>query len=479
MKFSVMCSVVASVTIGTSSMNFASASDDGLAAIRDISRLQVEEKSLRDAVASRTLTWLTGTSSNNDYVSVGRIANYFGFVGLRVASGQSLTRSAVANDTLSVLNPAQRKTLISLLQEQKEPLNETQSARFMINRALENLLAGESYDADAFDNLGKTYGATEAELGRTIGQALGNIAQSLTTEQMNKLNGIRAAHISGQAFSTKEQRLKLQLPKEDKQELVNLAARFLSWATGSQAFNDFEVVGKPSQHFGFVSLRIESNHGVKRGQVAKEVLALLTPEQHRTIDTAVNENADLFGEFLQERASLMRTLEVALVGDVIDSTKVQHFGAAVGELEARMTWSQATAMLAIRDSLSAEQAESLLALRSKYTAESDDSIALSSVDRGQQLFAQCLLCHQSTAQQLIAPDLSGIVGRDIAADRTSFDYSKALLAYADKQTIWSEEALNQFLESPKSHVPGTYMGFDGLTAADDRSALINYLKTLD
>ena len=479
MKFSALCSVVACAAICMSSINLVSASDDGLAAIRDISRLQVEEKSLRDAVASRTLTWLTGTSTSNDYVSVGRIANYFGFVGLRVASGQSLTRSAVANDTLSVLNPVQRNALISLLQEQIEPLNETQSARFMINRALENLLAGDSYNADAFGILGQTYGATEAELGRTIGQSLGDIAQSLTSEQMNKLRSIRAAHISGQAFSTKDQRLKLQLPREDKQELVNLAARFLSWTTGSLAFNDFEVVGKPSQHFGFVSLRVESNHGVKRGHVAKEVLALLTPEQHRIIDTAVNENADLFGEFLQERARLMRTLEVALAGEVIDSEKVQQFGAAVGELEARMTWSQATAMLAIRDSLSAEQSESLLALRRKYTAESDDSIASSSLDRGQQLFAQCLLCHQTTARQLIAPDLSGIVGRKIAADRNSYDYSKALLAYADKQSVWSEEALNKFLESPKSHVPGTYMGFDGLAAADDRSALIDYLNSMD
>ena len=68
--------------------------------VQDISQIEVDEEKLRHAVASRTLTWLTGSSSNNDYVSVGRLANFFGFVALRVSSGHSLSRSAVAKETL-------------------------------------------------------------------------------------------------------------------------------------------------------------------------------------------------------------------------------------------------------------------------------------------------------------------------------------------------------------------------------------------
>lgn len=61
--------------------------------LNDLSSHQVDTQQLRSALSSRTLTWLTGTSANNDYISVGRLANFFGFVALRVSSGHSLTRA--------------------------------------------------------------------------------------------------------------------------------------------------------------------------------------------------------------------------------------------------------------------------------------------------------------------------------------------------------------------------------------------------
>jgi len=226
---------------------------------------------------------------------------------------------------------------------------------------------------EAFLELGRKYGAAEAQLGRVIGQNFGVIAQTLSSSQVDALANIRALHISGKGQTIERQGLKLKLSKNDKKELVNLAARFLSWTTGSSEFNDFEVVGKPSQHFGFVSLRIESNHGVKRGDIAKEVLSMLVPEQQKIL--------------------------------------IHQLGGAVGEVEASMTWSQATAMLHVRDSLSEDQSADLLAMRAKYTATAQDSLPDDPVDRGRQLFAQCVLCHGSTEHNPIAPTLAGIVGR--------------------------------------------------------------------
>lgn len=144
-------------------------------------------------VASRTLTWLTGTSANNDYISVGRMANFFGFVALRVSSGQSLTRAHVARDTLAVLEPFQIDILISLLDEQIPPHAKTQAARVEMNRALEQLLVGEHVTPADFLALGRSYGVAEAELGRVIALRFGEIAASLTPEQTDNLSAIRAA----------------------------------------------------------------------------------------------------------------------------------------------------------------------------------------------------------------------------------------------------------------------------------------------
>ena len=449
---------------------------NSIGAVRDIKNIEVSEKHLQEAVASRTLTWLTGSSSNNDYISVGRTANYFGFVALRVASGQSLSRSNVAKDTLSVLTPSQRNMLSGLLKAQQQPFIATQESRFQINRALEGLLVDEQISREAFLELGRAYGANEALLGRVIAQTFGEIAQSLTVEQKESLSHIRAAHISGQGFDGQRTGLKLKLSKEEKKELVNLAARFLSWTTGSEEYNDFEVVGKPSQHFGFVSLRMDSNHGVKRGDVAREVLALLTADQQEILaDAAVHDVAE-FKVFLQGRGKLMRHLEVALAGQPVDAEKVQEFGARVGESEAKMTWSQAMAMIGIRNSLSEAQSSDLLAMRAKYTADTN-TLPANPVDRGRQLFAQCVLCHDSTSRQSIAPDLNGIVGRSIAIDPEFKGYSQAMKNYANENQLWSEGSLGQFLSSPKKLVPGTTMGFDGFDNAKDIEALIAYLKT--
>ena len=117
------------------------------------------------------------------------MANFFGFVALRVSSGQSLTRAHVARDTLAVLGSSQIDVLVALLDEQTPPHAATQAARVEMNRALERLLVGETVARDDFLLLGRTYGAAEAELGRAIAQRFGEIAASLTSEQKKQSGG--------------------------------------------------------------------------------------------------------------------------------------------------------------------------------------------------------------------------------------------------------------------------------------------------
>lgn len=454
------------------------AQNDG-SALRDLSGHEVDEAQLRSAVASRTLTWLTGNSANNDYISVGRIANFFGFVALRVSSGQSLTRAHVARDTLAFLEPLQTDILVALLEEQSLPHATTQETRVEINRALERRLVGEEVSQAGFLVLGRNYGAAEAELGRVIAQRFGQIAASLTLQQQDSLAAIRAAHVAGQPDMIPNPGTRMRLPDVDRQELVNLAARFLSWTTGSPEFNDFEVVGKPSQHFGFVSLRLASGHSVRRGGLAGEVLDLLTPDQRQILDLAVGQNAELFPEFLAVRAELMRELEVALNGDVVHRETIRRIGAKVGEIEARMTWAQANAMLDVRDALTADQLDALLAMRARYTVANPDGASQEAVDHGRQLFAQCVLCHAQSRENKVAPSLADIVGREIAADAGYDLYSPALRRFAQSEETWSTDLLDAFLRSPRALVPGTTMGFDGFDSAGDRAALLDYLTTLD
>ena len=228
-----------------------------------------------------------------------------------------------------------------------------------------------------------------------------------------------------------------------------------------------------------MSLRLASGHSVRRGAVAGEVLDLLTPEQHEMLDAAVQQNADAFPEFLAVRSALLRALEVALQGEVIDHEAVRRLGAAVGEIEAKMTWAQANAMLRVRDALSTEQLNALLDMRAKYTVAEPDGAPENPVDHGRQLYAQCVLCHASTRDNAVAPSLVDIVGREIAADAGYDLYSPGLRRFAQSQERWSVELLDAFLRSPRALVPGTTMGFDGFDANQDRAAILAYIATLE
>lgn len=394
-----------------------------------------------------------------------------------MSSGHSLSRSGVAKETLHVLNSSQQAALISLVEDQKNVFEDVRTARYNMNRALEGLLVGEELTRDEFLSLGASYGAAEAELGRTIGQRLGEVANSLSPSQKQKLNEIRVKHVSGQASKEKIRGIKTKLPKAEKKELINLAARLLSWTTGSTEDNDFEVVGKPSQHFGFVSLRIESNHGVKRGVIAEEVLMLLSADQKSALDKSAKYNLKVFDQFMKTRGQLKRTLGTALEGKIIEKSRVRVLGQDMGRAEADMTWAQAMAMLEVRADMSETQLKGLLDLRAKYTAKGS-GLTAELLSRGRQLYAQCAMCHSDTGLS-IGPSLKGVFDRKVAADVRFQKYSAAMTEFGEEGGIWDEVTLDRFLESPKNTIRGTYMGYDGLENDQDREALITYIKTRD
>lgn len=94
--------------------------------------------------------------------------------------------------------------------------------------------------------------------------------------------------------------------------------------------------------------------------------------------------------------------------------------------------------------------------------------------KGERVFNKCKACHKLDGTNGVGPYLNGVVGR--TADAVDgFGYSGALSAVV---ADWSPEALNGFLESPRSYATGTSMGFNGLPKIEDRANVIAYLQSL-
>jgi cytochrome c len=90
---------------------------------------------------------------------------------------------------------------------------------------------------------------------------------------------------------------------------------------------------------------------------------------------------------------------------------------------------------------------------------------------GEGIYSRCLACH-ALAYDRTGPRHCGLFGRR-AGSVQGFAYSEAMKR---SNIVWDEKTLDRFLASPLEAVPGTAMGYAGVTDRQERADLIAYLK---
>ena len=93
---------------------------------------------------------------------------------------------------------------------------------------------------------------------------------------------------------------------------------------------------------------------------------------------------------------------------------------------------------------------------------------------GESIYSRCLACH-ALAYDRTGPRHCGLFGRR-AGSVAGFEYSQAMQG---SKIVWSEKTLDRFLANPPQAVPGTAMGYAGVTDPKERADLIAYLKQAD
>lgn len=103
-------------------------------------------------------------------------------------------------------------------------------------------------------------------------------------------------------------------------------------------------------------------------------------------------------------------------------------------------------------------------------------LAKASVEKGQATAKQCQACHtfEKGGPNRVGPNLWNIVNRPRASE-AGFNYSAGMKS---KGGNWSFDELNKFLANPRGYIPGTAMTFAGLSRAEQRADVIDYLHTL-
>ena len=101
------------------------------------------------------------------------------------------------------------------------------------------------------------------------------------------------------------------------------------------------------------------------------------------------------------------------------------------------------------------------------------------VANGADVFKKCRVCHEvgPEAKNKIGPALRGLFGRK-AGIADDFNYSEAMREAGTKGLVWSEEAVDKYLDNPRGFIPGNKMAFAGVKDEADRKDVIAYLKSV-
>ncbi len=101
-------------------------------------------------------------------------------------------------------------------------------------------------------------------------------------------------------------------------------------------------------------------------------------------------------------------------------------------------------------------------------------IAAADPAQGAKIAKKCLSCHSfdKGGPNKVGPNLWGVIGRK-SGSHEGFAYSEAM---KNAGKAWNLEELNTYLTDPKKTVPGTKMSFVGLKDAQERAALLRWLR---
>lgn len=434
------------------------------------------EKNIRMATTSKMFSWLSGSPADNEKLSIGKSAQFFGFVALRYQSDRSARRGDLGKAFHSLATVKQRSLISNASKKEAQILGDWWAARNKILRTLEgHLYISETLNEQELLALGGEFGLLNAEQALIEGKACAALEASLTRNQLNKLGQFRAKPEI--ASKLKVSRKDLQLALKNDQLLAHyedIFAKCFTYITGT--FKDREVIplGQPAQFFGFVSMRHKSGRGVKRGKVSKQFEKLLNNTQKHLLQKATELLMPEVQDFMKTRSALMREMDKLRKGsnEIFNEDRYYAHAKQLGVIEARYGMIEAYTFRKIRISMSDNQTAKMMKIRSDYIIDDKNTELLTGLARGEKLYNICASCHESSQQ--LAPSLVGILNKQVASQ--NFDYSNAMSKYSMK--VWDKVLLDKFIFMPNKTIPGNKMGFTGLLKPEDREALIQYLSTL-
>ncbi|MEM9478138.1 MAG: hypothetical protein AAGA58_00600 [Verrucomicrobiota bacterium] len=439
------------------------------------------EKELGIAMASKGFTWITGSPADNEKLSVGKNAQFFGFVALRYQSGRAANRGTLGRAVYSIASEEQRAFFEKAVVQEQPDLQAWWKVREEILTLLENhLYTAEPIDRTKLQNAGERFALLNAKVAVIEAKTFAAFEDSLSPRQKELLAKWRKdAESAGEYGNDTRVEADSISERDILKQLEDLYAKSFSWLTGKPEDNEIIPIGQPAQFFGFVSIRHKSGHAASRSKIFKSFTELLSSQQREFIKDGVTEQQPVVRSFLENRHLFLNQLNYLRVNpEKFDQQTVDRLAREMGKLETEAARIEAETYRRIRTSMTDEQLAAAMKIRGEYVIDRSQIADLDMEQRGMALSMLCAGCHGTLGQHhagMPGPDLDGMWDRPIASSK-GFEFSTALIdlrkSHGEK---WTPELLDEYLAGPKRLAPGTKMEFQGLLNAEDRKALVDHL----
>lgn len=163
----------------------------------EIANLNNTQEEVLLAVASKMISWITGTADDAVILPPGKISNYFGFAYYRYVDRANVSRSDAANKFLSVLDDTQLSIIAGLAEDIVNPSNDYIDGREALIRGYYPLRFGFDIDHDAL---------VEAYTNRAgLGETKRAILEALTFQELGKsISDSQLAELASYRIDTAE-----------------------------------------------------------------------------------------------------------------------------------------------------------------------------------------------------------------------------------------------------------------------------------
>ncbi len=362
------------------------------------------ERAQLHTVAFSGLAFMTGNFGADTFFPPGKVADFFGFQYMRDNDKNEkghntdfLTR--IANNVIAILTPNQLQQLKDLANTQAPIYDAFAMKRMVLIKAFRICLeTGKELNKAEIIKFGAELYALDADLTYNRAVVVANVINSFSIDQKAALAKLQFDNSASWPILP-ENLDKRSMSHRAHVAVMTYASELFSWYAGSVEADVYFCPERHGTYFGGFYMKDfpamgNRNYSISTsltGDSGRDFIETLNSEQEELLTGALASQKPLLNEIVSVRQLICQELRKALKPAKPDKEMLYNQIKRYGELDAEMSYYEATAFSVIFKSLTQDQKDRLYKLRNQYVFPKGAYIYSDPVEQPEKLDCSYLL----------------------------------------------------------------------------------------